>query len=153
MYSIISAVHHVVRESISMPMYMAILSRIYTYIHVYIYIYKYIHTHAYTYILELLCPCPISPRPAALSPPSAVRSLRHVRRQLSPLSSQWSRAQRRCPRHQLYEVLHIADIFAIAHIFAPQNMISALVYLRIVAALLGQFFAAPHAQSFGACWT
>ena len=149
----ISSVHHDLRVSIPMHMHMTILSRIYTYIHVYIYTYKYIHTHTYTYTLELLCSCPISPRPAALSPPLAVRSLRHVRRQLSPLSSQWSRAQRRCPRHQLYEVLHIADIFAIAHIFAPQNMISALVYLRIVAAIFGQFFAAPHAQSFGACWT
>jgi hypothetical protein len=84
MYSMFSSVHHDLRESISMHMHMTILSRIYTYIHVYIYIYKCIHTHTYTCILELLCPCPISPRPAALSPPSAVRSLRHVRRPRPP---------------------------------------------------------------------
>ena len=65
MYSMISSVHHDLRESIPMHMHMTILLRIYTYIHVYIYLYKYIHPHTYTYI--------------------------HV--------------QRRCPRHQLYEVL------------------------------------------------
>ena len=97
MYSMISSVHHDVRVFITMHMHMTILSRIYTCIHVYIYTNKYIHTHTYTHILELLCPCPISPRPAALSLPSAVRSLRHVRWQLSPLSSQWSRAQRHSP--------------------------------------------------------
>ena len=76
MYSISSSVHHDVRESTPMYMYMSTLSRIYTYIYVYIYICIYIHTHIhilifYNYFVHA--------------------QDRHV--------------QRRSPRHQLYEVL------------------------------------------------
>ena len=88
MYSISSSVHYDVRESIPVHLYTTILSLIYTYIHVYISICIHTYTHIYTYISLMHCPCPRSPCPAAFSPPSTVRSLRHVRRQFSPLSSE-----------------------------------------------------------------
>ena len=76
MYSIISCVHHDVREAIPMHMYMTILSRIYTCIHVYIYIDKYIHTQIHILIFQNYF-----------------------------VHAQYRRVQRRSPRHQLYEVL------------------------------------------------
>ena len=76
MYSISSSVHHVVRESIPIHMYMTILSRLYIHIYVYIYIYIFIHIHRHILIFYNYC-----------------------------VHTQDRHVQRRSPRHQLYEVL------------------------------------------------
>jgi len=54
MYSISSSVHHVVRESVPIHMYMTILSRIYVHIYVYIYIYIYIYIYTYIYLYFII---------------------------------------------------------------------------------------------------
>ena len=110
-YICILSIHLYIMMCVSLFLYTCIwlycrsyMNNMCIYIYLYVYIYIYTYTHTYTYILWMHRPCPRLPCPATTSPPSAVRSIRHVYWQFSPVSSELFRTHRCSPSHQRYEV-------------------------------------------------